>query len=115
MDTSMLIGKPIRSLQIMLRFVAAGNDRVDTVVPDGIYGEDTRRAVISFQPGICLLRCMSGIEFSVEKQNLFVSICSRNRLSCPVRAMTTCTPSMVCCRRCPDNMPPCPWLTAAVS
>lgn len=45
----MLIGKPIRSLQIMLRFVAAGNDRVDTVVPDGIYGEDTRRAVITFQ------------------------------------------------------------------
>ena len=43
------IGKPIRSLQTMLRALASAEENADTVVPDGIFGEDTRNAVISFQ------------------------------------------------------------------
>ena len=50
------IGKPVRSLQTMLRTIAAHNGEVKTVVPDGIYGRDTRASVLSFQRAYGLLQ-----------------------------------------------------------
>ncbi|MCQ2420026.1 MAG: peptidoglycan-binding protein [Clostridia bacterium] len=43
------IGKPIRSLQVMLRTIAKAEGKPPAVVPDGIYGEDTVKAVSAFQ------------------------------------------------------------------
>ena len=43
------IGKPIRSLQVMLRTIAKSEGKPPAVVPDGIYGEDTAKAVAAFQ------------------------------------------------------------------
>lgn len=43
------IGKPIRSLQTMLRAVAAEHRDIPPVVPDGIFGADTEAAVRAFQ------------------------------------------------------------------
>lgn len=44
-----LVGQPIRSLQTMLRVIAESDARHPSVVPDGIYGPDTTRAVTYFQ------------------------------------------------------------------
>ena len=43
------VGHPIRSLQQMLRVIGENDDRLPSVVPDGIYGRDTVRAVTAFQ------------------------------------------------------------------
>jgi peptidoglycan hydrolase-like protein with peptidoglycan-binding domain len=43
------VGQPIRSLQQMLRVIAENDDRQPSVVPDGIYGNDTVRAVSALQ------------------------------------------------------------------
>ena len=43
------VGQPIRSLQTMLRVIGENDDRLPSVVPDGIYGADTVRAVSAFQ------------------------------------------------------------------
>lgn len=43
------IGLPIRSLQTMLRVLAAVDARYQDVVPDGVYGEKTAAAVSQFQ------------------------------------------------------------------
>ena len=43
------VGQPIRSLQTMLRVIAENDNRHRTVVPDGIYGPDTVKAVSVFQ------------------------------------------------------------------
>lgn len=43
------IGQPIRSLQTMLRVIAEDNTSYPTVIPDGIYGDDTVTAVRAFQ------------------------------------------------------------------
>ncbi len=43
------VGRPIRSLQQMLRVIGENDDRLPSVVPDGIYGNDTIRAVSAFQ------------------------------------------------------------------
>lgn len=43
------ISQPIRSLQTMLRVLAKDDPTLPTVVPDGIYGQDTMYAVSSFQ------------------------------------------------------------------
>lgn len=43
------IGQPIRSLQTMLRVIAEDDERLPTVVPDGIYGQPTMTAISSFQ------------------------------------------------------------------
>lgn len=43
------IGQPIRSLQTMLRIIAQSRFQPLTLIPDGIYGGDTRRAVLEFQ------------------------------------------------------------------
>ncbi len=43
------VGQPIRSLQTMLRTIAEQDSRQPSLIPDGIYGPDTVRAVTSFQ------------------------------------------------------------------
>lgn len=48
-DPADYIAKPIRSLQTMLRVIARVDPAVTSVVPDGIYGENTVRSVRSFQ------------------------------------------------------------------
>lgn len=47
--TESFIGQPIRSLQTMLRVIAEDDGRLPTVVPDGIYGQQTMNAVSAFQ------------------------------------------------------------------
>ena len=44
-EPSNLVGRPVESMQIMLRVVAEGNDRLIPVVPDGIFGRNTMAAV----------------------------------------------------------------------
>lgn len=44
-----MMERPIRDLQTMLRTIARYDSHVRPVVPDGIYAEDTVRAVTSFQ------------------------------------------------------------------
>ena len=43
------IGQPIRSLQTMLRVLAEDDRSLPSVVPDGIYGQETITAVSAFQ------------------------------------------------------------------
>lgn len=43
------IGQPIRSLQTMLRVIAEHSGQIPSLVPDGIYGPETVRAVSAFQ------------------------------------------------------------------
>ena len=43
------ISQPIRSLQTMLRVIAENDPTLPTVVPDGIYGQETITAVNAFQ------------------------------------------------------------------
>lgn len=43
------VGQPVRSLQIMLRAIAQYDEEVLSVIPDGIYSEDTVASVSSFQ------------------------------------------------------------------
>lgn len=43
------IAQPIRSLQTMLRVIAQDEGTLPTLVPDGIYGQDTMKAVTEFQ------------------------------------------------------------------
>ena len=43
------IEQPIRSLQTMLRVLAEDDPSLPTVVPDGIYGQTTMRAVTEYQ------------------------------------------------------------------
>lgn len=41
--------RPVRSLQTMLRVIAADQEDIPSQVPDGIFGQDTERAVKAFQ------------------------------------------------------------------
>lgn len=43
------IAQPVRSLQTMMRVIAQEDDRLPSLVPDGIYGNQTIRAVAAFQ------------------------------------------------------------------
>ncbi len=43
------VGQPVRSLQTMLRVLAKDDPHQPTVVPDGIYGQETMGAVSAFQ------------------------------------------------------------------
>ena len=43
------VAQPIRSLQTMLRVIAESDETLPSVVPDGIYGADTVRAISAFQ------------------------------------------------------------------
>lgn len=47
--TSSFVGQPVRSLQTMLRILAEDDHTLATVIPDGIYGTQTRNAVAAFQ------------------------------------------------------------------
>lgn len=42
-------GRPIYNLQSFLRTISRQNEKVYPVIPDGIFGEDTKRSVESFQ------------------------------------------------------------------
>lgn len=44
-----LIGQPVRSLQTMLRVLSEHDERYQRLIPDGIYGPQTIRAVSTFQ------------------------------------------------------------------
>ena len=41
--------QPIRSLQTMLRTIALYSDEYQRIIPDGIYGPETQKAVLTFQ------------------------------------------------------------------
>ena len=43
------IGQPIRSLQTMLRVIAENDPAHDRIIPDGIYGPETVKAVTTLQ------------------------------------------------------------------
>ena len=43
------VGQPVRSLQTMLRVLGEYDPRYERVIPDGIYGRQTIRAVSTFQ------------------------------------------------------------------
>ena len=43
------LSQPVRSLQTMLRVLGEDDDRLKNVVPDGIYGDQTRNAIYHFQ------------------------------------------------------------------
>lgn len=43
------IGQPVRSLQTMLRIISEQDPRHPTLIPDGIYGQETLSAVSAFQ------------------------------------------------------------------
>lgn len=43
------IAQPVRSLQTMLRVIAQEDDRQPSLIPDGIYGNQTLQAVSAFQ------------------------------------------------------------------
>ncbi len=47
--TESFVEQPVRSLQTMLRVLAEDDNRLPTVVPDGIYGPSTMHAVSAFQ------------------------------------------------------------------
>lgn len=43
------LGRPVRALQAMLRAIAEAEGDLPSVIPDGDFGADTRRAVLTFQ------------------------------------------------------------------
>ena len=49
-------GRPIRSLQTMLRVLGESKGREVTLIPDGIYGPQTMAAVTDFQRQLKWLR-----------------------------------------------------------
>ena len=48
-EPSYYVGRPVESMQTMLRFAAEGNNRLLPVVPDGVFGPNTMAAVTAFQ------------------------------------------------------------------
>ncbi len=48
-DYNLLTGQPVRSLQVFLRQIYNDRDDAFTIIPDGIYGENTTNAVAAFQ------------------------------------------------------------------
>lgn len=47
--TASFVGQSVRSLQTMLRILAEADHTLAAVIPDGIYGAQTRNAVAAFQ------------------------------------------------------------------
>ena len=43
------VEQPIRSLQTMLRVIATDDNRIPTVIPDGVFSPSTTQAIIAFQ------------------------------------------------------------------
>lgn len=50
-DPEYFVGKPIESMQHMLRVVSQGDSRLVPVIPDGIFGQKTKEAVTAYQRG----------------------------------------------------------------
>ena len=46
---SLFVGQPIRNAQCYLRRIAYEYKEIPLVVPDGIFGQQTRRSVAAFQ------------------------------------------------------------------
>ena len=49
MSEGTFLGRPVRSLQTMLRVISKEYPEIPPVVPDGVYGQSTMRAVIALQ------------------------------------------------------------------
>ena len=49
MPDSLFVGQPIRNAQSYLRRIAYEYEEIPLVVPDGIFGQQTRRSVTAFQ------------------------------------------------------------------
>ena len=43
------VGANVRSLQTMLRVIAENDSKIPSLIPDGIYGQETLNAVAAFQ------------------------------------------------------------------
>lgn len=50
-DSADYVGRPIRSLQTMLRVTLRMDEKAPTIIPDGIFGNNTVAAVKYFQQG----------------------------------------------------------------
>lgn len=57
------VGQPVRSLQTMLRVLAEDDEELLAVIPDGIFGSQTRNAVSAFQKkfGLPITGAVDGI------------------------------------------------------
>ena len=51
-------GKSVRGLQDMLRNISYYIEDIDSVIPDGIFSEETKNSVISFQKILALYICI---------------------------------------------------------
>lgn len=77
-DPSYFVGKPVESLQHMLRVVSQSDRRLQPVVPDGIYGQSTMAAVMAFQrayglpaTGVVNQRTWDRLVWAYEKARVF--------------------------------------------
>ena len=96
-------GKPVKSLQEMLRQISFQNPAISSVVPDGIFGVQTTEAVFSFQVQAGLaqtgrvdyetfVRIVDAYDSAVEEVLLFEEICSELDVGDVLR--TDCTGDM---------------------
>ena len=53
-NTDPLLGRPVGSLQTMLRLLSQGDSAIAPVAPDGIFGRCTLRSVTDFQRAFSL-------------------------------------------------------------
>lgn len=51
---SFYLGKPVRSLQTMLRMIDTDNGNLSNIIPDGTYGQQTKNAVRNYQRAVGL-------------------------------------------------------------
>ena len=66
------VGQPVRSLQTMLRVIGESDKSLPSVVPDGIYGQQTMTAVSAFQQKYIVAVYESALILVDEAQPLFV-------------------------------------------
>lgn len=71
-EPSYYVGRPVESMQTMLRFAAEGNNRLLPVVPDGVFGPNTMAAVTAFQRyyGLPATGVMNGSHLGAPGANL---------------------------------------------
>lgn len=74
------IGKPVRSLQTMLRVIAADQQNIPMQIPDGIFGQNTEQSVKAFQQehglpadGVVDLTTWDAISEQFEKSSINLS------------------------------------------
>ena len=48
-ESGTFLGRPVRSLQTMLRVISRALPEIPPVIPDGVYGQSTMRAVTALQ------------------------------------------------------------------